>query len=432
MPTLKYKNYQPRIIDEHIDMLLNIFGAVQINGPKYCGKTWTAKAHSNSEIRLDSKENRDLAIADPNVALKGKTPRLIDEWQEIPSIRDDIRRMIDEMGNEPGQFILTGSSVPPRGSYTHSGAGRIARVHMRPMSLYEMGLSDGNVSLNALFDGKPIPTIEVISALDLLASYICHGGWPAMLGKSTGAARLMAAQYLEAVFEDSAPQMGKTPAMARKVFSSLARNNGTSATINTLASDISYGEYNDSLSKPARSTIESYLDFFRDIYLLDELHGWDAPVRSKKRLRTKPKRYLVDPSLAISMLGMDENSLLYDMQTFGIMFETMCIRDLRVYTSANPIYDGVQLRYYSDDSGLEVDVVIELKDGRWGCIEIKLSEDKVMEGVKKLIAFKSKILENEVMRVKPPTFLAVLVGRTPFMRTTPEGVHVFPITSLKT
>ena len=413
-------------------MLLNIFGAVQINGPKYCGKTWTAKAHSNSEIRLDSKENRDLAIADPNVALKGKTPRLIDEWQEIPSIRDDIRRMIDEMGNEPGQFILTGSSVPPRGSYTHSGAGRIARVHMRPMSLYEMGLSDGNVSLNALFDGKPIPTIEVISALDLLASYICHGGWPAMLGKSTGAARLMAAQYLEAVFEDSAPQMGKTPAMARKVFSSLARNNGTSATINTLASDISYGEYNDSLSKPARSTIESYLDFYRDIYLLDELHGWDAPVRSKKRLRTKPKRYLVDPSLAISMLGMDENSLLYDMQTFGIMFETMCIRDLRVYTSANPIYDGVQLRYYSDDSGLEVDVVIELKDGRWGCIEIKLSEDKVMEGVKKLIAFKSKILENEVMRVKPPTFLAVLVGRTPFMRTTPEGVHVFPITSLKT
>ena len=430
MPNLKHKNYMPRLIDEHIDTLMTVFGAVQIDGPKYCGKTWTAKAHSNSEIRLDSKENRALANADPSLVLKGEMPRLIDEWQEVPSIRDDVRRIIDESGNEAGQFILTGSSVPPRNSYTHSGAGRIARVRMRPMSLFEMGLSDGRVSLKTLFSGKSVETFEIKSALDSLATYLSRGGWPAALGKKSSAAAPIISQYLESVFEDSAPQMGKTPATARRALSSLARNTGTAAKINTFASDMAYGEHENSLAKPARSTIESYLDFFRDIFLLEELTGWDAPIRSKKRLRTKPKRYLVDPSLALSMLGMDENALLADLQTFGIMFETMCIRDLRVYTSIGPMYDGAQLMYYQDDSGLEVDVIIALKDGRWGCFEIKLSEDKVGEGVTKLLAFREKISKNAAMEIRPPDFLAVLVGRTPFARTTPEGVHVIPITSL--
>ena len=430
MPLLKPKDYRPRLLDEYIDALITVFGAVQIDGPKYCGKTWTAKAHSSSEIRLDSKENRNLANADPSVVLKGGSPRLIDEWQEVPSIRDDIRRIIDESGNLPGQFILTGSSVPPRNSYIHSGAGRIARVRMRPMSLFEMGLSDGRISLAELFFAKPIETFQISTALDTLAEYLCRGGWPAALNKKLSAARLITGQYLESVFEDSAPQMGKAPAMARSAFLSLARNIGTAAKVNTLASDMAYGEHDNSSAKPARSTIESYLDFYRDIFLLEELFGWDAPIRSKKRLRTKPKRYIVDPSLAISMLGMDEKALLTDLQTFGIMFETMCIRDLRVYTSANPMYDGARLMYYSDDSGLEVDVIIALKDGRWGCFEIKLSEDKVAEGVKKLITFRDKILENQAMEVRPPDFLAVLVGRTSFARTTPEGVHVIPITSL--
>ena len=430
MSKLKYDDYKPRLIDGVIDLLLSVFGAVQIDGPKYCGKTWTAKAHSNSEIRLDSKENRALANADPNVALKGESPRLVDEWQEVPSIRDDIRRTIDESANAPGQFVLTGSSVPPRGSYVHSGAGRIARVHMRPMSLYEMGLSDGRISLKALFEGKPIEAFQVESALDTLASYVCAGGWPAALGKSANVAQLIAGQYLNAVFEDSAPQMGRTPTFARRAFSSLARNNGTAVKVNTIASDMAYGQYDDSLAKPARSTIESYLDFFRDIYLLEELFGWDAPIRSKKRMRTKPKRYIVDPSLAISALGMNENSLLSDLQIFGLMFESLCLRDLRVYASVGAMFEGVQLRYYSDDSGLEVDVIIELKDGRWGCFEIKLSEEKVADGVKHLIAFRDRLAENEVMKTKPPEFMAILVGRTSFARTTPEGVHVIPITSL--
>jgi predicted AAA+ superfamily ATPase len=224
--------------------------------------------------------------------------------------------------------------------------------------------------------------------------------------------------------------MGKNPALARRIFSSLARNNGTSATFNTLASDVAFGEQSDSSAKPVRATVESYLDFYRDIYLLEELSGWDGPIRSKKRLRTKRKRYMVDPSLALSMLGMNEVSLLKDLQTFGIMFENMCLRDLSVYTSASSEFEGTQLKYYLDDTGLEVDVIIQLQDGRWGCIDVKLSEDKVAQGVEHLITLRKRIAENEAMKNQQPSFLAVLVGRTSFARTTTEGVHVIPITSL--
>ena len=399
MSQLKNDKYRPRLIDEHIETLLSVFGAVQIDGPKYCGKTWTARAHANSEIRLDNRESRSLAAADPNLAIRGEFPRLIDEWQEFPSLRDEIRNAIDDSGNEAGQYLLTGSSVPPRGSYSHSGTGRIARVHMRPMSLYEMGLSDGRISLKALFNKEAFEAFPVNTAIDTLASYICHGGWPAALGKSASAAHMIAYQYLESVFEDSAPRMGKTSSMARRAFSSLARNNTTSVTLNTLSSDMAFGEHDDYSAKPARTTVEYYLDFLRDIYLLEELLGWDAPIRSKKRLRTKPKRYIVDPSLAVSMLGMNEVSLLNDLQTLGMMFECMCHRDLRVYTSIGSEFEGSQFRYYLDDTGLEVDVIIELRDGRWGCFEIKLSEDKVAEGVNHLIRFCNKIKENMVMLI---------------------------------
>ena len=430
MSRLRNKKYRPRLLDGHIDTLMSVFGAVQIDGPKYSGKTWTARAHANSEIRLDRKENRDLANADPNVVLTGELPRLIDEWQEVPSIRDDIRRAVDESGNEPGHFLLTGSSMPPRNSYVHSGAGRIARIHMRPMSLFEMGLSDGGISLEALFKGESIEIAPVETALDALATYVCNGGWPATLNRPPGTARLIAQQYLESVFEDNAPQRGKNPAMARSTFASLARNNATAVKIDTIASDTAYGEHGDHLARPARTTINSYLDFFRDIYLLEELAGWDVPIRSKKRLRTKPKRYIVDPSLALSMLGMNEKSLLKDLQIFGLMFETMCLRDLKVYSSVSSELEGAQLRYYRDEFGLEVDSIIQLRDGRWAGIEIKLSEDKVANGIENLLTLKEKVMENKAMRVQPPSFLAVLVGRTSFARTTPEGVHVIPITSL--
>jgi predicted AAA+ superfamily ATPase len=430
MPNLKPNKYRERLVDAYIDDLLSVFGAVQIDGPKYCGKTWTAKAHANSEIRLDKSENRDLARADSSVVLKGERPRLVDEWQEVPSIRDDVRTAVDEAGNEPGQFLLTGSSVPSRDSYVHSGAGRIARVSMRPMSLYELGHSDGRVSLEALFRDEPFDAFPVQTALDTLIAHVCAGGWPVAIDRPTKASRLIAQQYLRSVFEDSAPRMGKTPDMARRMFRSLSRNNGTSATLDTIASDMALGEHDDPLSKPARSTVESYIDFYRDIYLLEELPGWDAPVRSKKRLRTKPKRFVVDPSLALSMLGMGEQALLGDLQTFGIMFENLCLRDLRVYTSVGADMEDAQLGYYRDDTGLEVDVVIQLSDGRWGCMEIKLSEDKVVDGVRNLLALSAKVAENKLMKMQPPSFLAVIVGRTPFARTTPEGVHIIPITSL--
>lgn len=430
MAQLRYDAYRPRLVDDQIDELLNIFGGVQIDGPKFCGKTWTAHAHANSEIRLDKKESRELAIADPDIVLKGEAPRLIDEWSEVPAIRDDLRRSIDEAGNRPGQFLLTGSSVPPQGSYSHGGEGRIARISMRPLSLFEMGLSSGKISLRALFDSEPFEAFTVETSLDALASYVCSGGWPAALDRPAGASKQIARQYLKSVFEDSAPRMRRTPSMARRAFEALARNNGTAATKDTLAADMAGGEYAKSETRPAHTTVDFYLDFYRDIYLLDELFGWDAPIRSKKRLRTKPKRYIVDPSLAVSMLGMNESSLLNDLQTFGIMFESMCLRDLRVYAAVNSEYEESGLRYYQDDIGLEVDVIMELSDGRWGGIEIKLSEDKVSGAIKQLVNLRDKVLENKAMRNRPPSFLAVLVGRTSFARTTPEGVHVIPITAL--
>ena len=430
MTTLKPVKYRPRLLDSHIDTLLGIFGAVQIDGPKFCGKTWAAQAHASSQIRLDSFENYALALADANTALKGDAPRLVDEWQEMPSIRDNIRQIVDESGSTPGLFILTGSSVPPRGSYFHSGAGRIARIHMRPMSLFEMGYSSGLVSLNDLFEGKQTEAFQVDTPIDILASYLCRGGWPAALDRSLNAAQTIARQYLESVFEDSAPRLGKTPSIARRAFASLSRNIATAATLDTIASDMFFGERDEAISKPARATVESYLDFYRDIYLLEELYGWDAPVRSKKRLRSKPKRYLTDPSLAFAMLGMNERSLLNDMQTFGVLFENMCLRDLRVYASSSSNLDGAQFGYYRDDSGLEVDVVIQLCDGRWGGIEVKLSENKVADGVKNLIALKKRVAASVLADIRPPSFLVVLVGRTSFARTTEEGVQIVPITSL--
>jgi predicted AAA+ superfamily ATPase len=284
--------------------------------------------------------------------------------------------------------------------------------------------------LDSLFDGGCFEAFPSEVGLDSLAVYVCQGGWPAALDKPSGFAHLIPQQYLKAVFEDSAPRMKMKPTNARRLFASLARNNGTAATLDTLACDMAWGEHDEALAKPAHTTVESYLDFFRSIYLLEELPGWDAPIRSRKRLRTKPKRYIVDPSLALSMLGMNEMSLLNDLQTFGIMFENMCIRDLHVYVSANSGFEGAELRYYHDDFGLEVDAIIQLPDGRWGGMEIKLSENKVAEGVKRLLTLKEKIAENEVMKNRQPSFLAVLVGRTPFARTTPEGIHIIPITSL--
>jgi predicted AAA+ superfamily ATPase len=418
------------LIDGEVRELLEAFGAVEIDGAKWCGKTWLALNHACSAIHLDDDEAQALTNADPKLALQGAQPRLIDEWQEVPKVRDAIRRAVDASGSKPGAFLLTGSSTPTDiDAIHHSGAGRMAFLHLRPLSLFEAGVSDGSVSLGGLFDGV-FEGGQKDTGLDVIAEEICRGGWPAGRNLPLDRALRIPGQYMKSVYGFSAPKLKKSGATAARVFAALARTTGDAASYATLVSDISEGEHASARNGAGKSTVEEYLDFFKRLYLVEELLGWDAPVRSRARVRTRPKRYVVDPSLAANELGLSPEALLRDMQTFGKLFECLCIRDIRVYLSACAETADAKLRYYLDDYGLEVDAIVELSDGRWGGIEIKLSEDKVEEGVANLLRLKAKVDGNGMARAVAPSFLAVLVGRTSFARKTPDGVYVIPITSL--
>jgi len=416
--------YIPRLVDREISDLLETFGAVEINGPKWCGKTWTALNHSKSLINLDDADNRILAKTDPLLVLMGDHPHLIDEWQLVPSVRDAVRRSIDISGNTPGMFLLTGSSAPHREEVTHSGAGRISTIRMRPMSLSESGFSNASISLEGLFAGEFEPQ-QLDVHLDTIAEMIVKGGWPASLSRSRKQYSRLPYQYLQAIYDFTAPSFGKSPEVTRKLLQALVRNEGDAVSYATLATDIAGGE------KPIdQTTVRDHLDFLKSIYLIEELQGWDAPVRSRARVRTRPKRHFVDPSLGAAILGVSPEALLGDFQLFGRLFESMCMRDLRVYLSASSQTTYCELRHYRDDYGLEIDVIIELSDRRWAAIEIKLSEDKVSQAVNSLLRLKQKVSENPLARNKEPEFLAVLVGRTPYARRTPEGVYIIPITCL--
>jgi predicted AAA+ superfamily ATPase len=421
--------YMPRLIEGEVSELLQIFGAVEIDGPKWSGKTWLALNHSQSVIHLGDDEKAALAQADVDLALAGALPHLIDEWQEIPKVRDAVRRSIDASGNKPGSFILTGSSTAVASHVRHSGAGRIATLRLRPLSLCEAGISDGSISLGGLFEGK-LESKPVDTRLEVLAEEICRGGWPAGRKLALSRAIRIPRQYMMSIYDFSAPKMGKSTEMARRIFRSLARTVGESASYATIISNSVEGEGGGQNKSMNRNTVEEYLKFFKRLYLLEDVLGWEAPVQARARVRLRPKRYLVDPSLAATTLGLSPEGLLDNMQTFGRLFEVLCVRDLNVYLSSNPDTADAKLRYYRDDYGLEVDVIIELLDGRWGAIEIKLSEDKVASGVSNLLRLKGKVLANPLSQAKGPSFMAVLVGRTSYARTTPEGVFVLPITCL--
>jgi len=428
--TLQPEGYIPRIADTRIEKLLKVFGAVEIVGSRWCGKTWAAMAHGSSITHIDDLKTKELAAADPELALEGERPHIVDEWQEVPRIWDAARRAIDEAGGKRGIFILTGSSASAKESVTHSGAGRIARLHMRPMSLSESGESSCSVSLSALFDGKFQPS-QVKTDLRGIAHFICRGGWPAALSMEEDASAELAIQYIDTLLTVSAPKVGKDEFFSRRLIQSLARNLGGAVTYGTLAADIVEGDLDTAGgdAKYLRSKIESYLSFLKEQFIVEDLVGWDAPIKSRSRVRTKPKRYFVDPSISASLLGMNEERILSEMQVFGLLFEELCIRDLKVYASAMALALPEPVRYYRDSDGLEVDAIIELRDGRWGAIEIKLSEDKVDEGITNLLRLKKKLSSNPKAYVKEPAFLAVIVGKTDFCRRSPEGVYVFPATS---
>ncbi|WP_081930338.1 ATP-binding protein [Bifidobacterium bohemicum] len=345
-----------------------------------------------------------------------------------PTVRDAVRHAVDQAANRPGQYLLTGSSAPPLEQYEHSGAGRIAHLRLRPMSLVEQGLSNGEISLHGLFDGEFTRT-AASGSLSSIAQWVCRGGWPSSLTRSLEDALYLPGQYLEAVAEDNAPRSGKAPAMTRRVIASLARNNTKAATITTLSRDMC-GDDVTSESSPARSTTQSYIDMLQREFIIEELPCWDGPVKSRNRLRVKPKRYFVDPSLAVSALGINPRRLLGEGQIFGDMFENLVIRDLLVYTSAWIGVDNPHVYFYRDDKGLEADAIIELADGRWSAIEIKLGENGVPDGVRSLMKVRDKIMANPYSQQQEPSFLMVVVGNGAFAYRTEEGVYVAPITTL--
>lgn len=387
-------------------------------------------AHGESIVHIDDPQTKAIAEADPFIILEGERPHVVDEWQEVPRIWDAARRRIDEEG-EKGLFLLTGSSSLSKDKVTHSGAGRIARLRMRPMSLYESGESSGDISLSGLFEGEFKPG-AVSTDLHDLAKFICRGGWPGAMGLPDELYIETATQYLDTLLTINVPKAGKKERIARKLLYSLARNPGQSVTYKTIAGDMGNNEYDDDAENEyTHYLIDTYLEMFEDQYFLENLKGWDAPIKSKSRLRTKPKRYFVDPSLTAATLSVTTDRLMGDMQLLGNLFEELCIRDLRIYAASMASALPEPLYYYRDSDNLEVDAIIELRDGRWGAIEIKLSEDKVEKGVDNLIRLKNKVLLNKAARNLPPSFMAVLVGKTEFQRVTKDGIYVIPITSLK-
>lgn len=423
----KPEGYMPRVADAQIERYLKAFGAVEIAGTKWCGKTWSALMQGASVSYVD--ENLDLARADPSMMLIGDRPHVIDEWQRVPAIWDCVRHEVDRARGTRGAFILTGSSTPAtrQGEQgpAHSGAGRIGRVRMSPMSLFESGESTGQVSLEGLFAGEFTPCVAERDTVGLVEA-ACRGGWPEAVGMTVDAAQLIAREYVTAALGVSIPALGLDPDIARRLASSLARNLGQAATYKTIISDM-FGAEENPLSVIDEGRVRAYLDALKGMYIVEEVPGWAPPARDRKRFATKPKRYLADPSLACALLGMSPAALLADWQTFGLVFENMAVRDLSVYARALDLLDDVPVRYYRDDSGVEADAIVQLADGRWAAFEFKVSEDKVEKGVASLERMRRKVCENPRSQTRPPEFMAVITGVGEYAHEVAEGIVVVPL-----
>ena len=423
----KPEGYMPRVADAQIERYLKAFGAVEIAGTKWCGKTWSALMQGASVSYVD--ENLDLARADPSMMLIGDRPHVIDEWQRVPAIWDCVRHEVDRARGTRGAFILTGSSTPAtrQGEQgpAHSGAGRIGRVRMSPMSLFESGESTGQVSLEGLFAGEFTPCVAERDTVGLVEA-ACRGGWPEAVDMEVDAAQLIAREYVTAALGVSIPALGLDPDIARRLASSLARNLGQAATYKTIINDM-FGAEENPLSVIDEGRVRAYLDALKGMYIVEEVPGWAPPARDRKRFATKPKRYLADPSLACALLGMSPAALLADWQTFGLVFENMAVRDLSVYARALDLLDDVPVRYYRDDSGVEADAIVQLADGRWAVFEFKVSEDKVEKGVASLERMRRKVCENPRSQTRPPEFMAVITGVGEYAREVAEGIVAVPI-----
>lgn len=424
---MQEKNYLPRIIDKQVDSYLQTFGAVCIEGPKWCGKTWTSAHHSESAIYLGDPagnfQNRQLAQLSPELILEGKSPRLIDEWQEVPPIWDAVRYKVDQTAAR-GQFILTGSATPNHKGILHSGAGRIGRLRMRPMSLYESGESSGQVSLSALCRGELTPVLSGEVALETLTACIVRGGWPGSLQLPLEQAALLPREYLHAIVEDDVYRIDGIKRDTAKMWlllRSLARNESTTATNRTLIRDIKAVDDADIDA----NTVASYLDIFRRLFLIDDQPPFAENIRSSVRVKQAEKRHLCDPSLACALLGATPEGLMGDLETLGFLFEALCERDLRIYAESF----GGKLFHYQDYKGREIDAVIVLPNGQWCALEIKLGAGQIDAAAKNLLQIRDQIAAEP--QGKPPAACAVVCGLANAAYRRPDGVFVVPLTALK-
>lgn len=412
--------YYPRICDEVLSRKMHLTGATLVVGPKWCGKTETALQAAASVIYIQSDpQYKETGKIMPSLLLEGETPRLIDEWQEVPELWNAVRHTVDQRKKQ-GQFILTGSATPRDEVMAHSGIGRISRIQMRPMSLYESKESSGTISLKALFDGEQ--EIAAVSSLDIpqLAYSVCRGGWPGAVTLPANA-ELLAREYTDMLVEldiSNLDGVERNPHRVRLVLRSLARNISTLTTANTILEDVRANDITIN-----ERTLDNYLNAMRRLFVVEDVPAWSPSLRSKTTIRTSVKRQLADPSIATAVMRMDVNGLLHDLNTYGFLFESLCTRDMRVYAQAS---DG-EVFHYRDKDQLEIDLIVSLNDGRWAAVEVKLGEHQADEAAANLIRLKNKV---DTSRIGNPAFLMVLTGGK-FAYQRKDGVLVVPLACLK-
>jgi len=419
--------YIERLIEKEIDLKLRSSGAIVVAGPKFCGKTTTCMRYQSSFIKLNTKNVITMTRLDPHSALEGDKPRLIDEWQKVPDIWNQVKDDLDQ-DYSFGKYILTGSSTPvDKTEINHSGAGRIAPVRMRPMSLFESGDSNGSVSLSDLFDGGENFRTIVQNPVSLseIAFLVCRGGWPISVLADREIALEVTKNYYNGlfVFDDSENDnfRNKKPEVLRMILRSYARNISTEAAKSTIMADVR--QRNERTLDP--KTYDDYMDALRDLYIIEDIPSWNPNIRSKTAIQTTPTRHFVDTSIACRALSVAPGDLLRDSETFGLFFEDFAVRDLSIYSSVL----GGEVRHYRDNTGLECDAVIHLEDGRWGAVEIKLGGDeRVEEGAASLKRLSDKIVQKS--DEKAPSFLLVLTAIGSAYRRK-DGVYVAPLNFLK-
>ena len=416
--------YLPRVVDKEIDELMQIMGAVLIEGCKWCGKSTTGINHAKSVIEFQNpdrkQEYEEIKNTKPSLFLNGEKPRMFDEWQMYPVVWDLVRTDVDHSGKK-GEYILTGSAKPSEGETMHTGTGRIARVLMRPMSLFESGESTGEVKLSDIIDGKDISGVSKLSLEDL-ASIIVRGGWPAAIEVKSDAKYRIAKEYVKSLLHEEVKRIDgveRNPEKMLNVLRSLARNISTPVANATMARDIKTN-LNGNISKP---TLIDYLNTLEKLFVIEDVNVTNLNFRSRYALRTRPKKYFVDPSIATAILEIKPNDLIRDLNTFGFLFESLCMRDLKIYTQS---YGG-DITFYRDEKNFEIDAILRTSSGKWGAIEIKLGAGYIDEAACNLLKFKERV---DTKKCGEPAFLVVLTGAN-YSYKRKDGVYVVSLGTLR-